>query len=133
MFVGRGGGDADFSSSQFCFSTTDWQAFCGFALRSRAAESSFPIPGLETAKPPKMTSVGLTWLSVSRLSTCAEKGGGDGGRQAPKKVKDAVGALLLWLRRKTAEPAPCMILTVHGEKISMAFRHSGPYTLGPVP
>lgn len=106
VFVGRGGGDADFSSSQFCFSTTDWQAFCGFALRSRAAESSFPIPGLETAKPPKMTSVGLTWLSVSRLSTCAEKGGGDGGRQAPKKVKDAVGALLLWLRRKTAEPAP---------------------------
>lgn len=84
MFVGRGGGDADFSSSQFCFSTTDWQAFCGFALRSRAAESSFPIPGLETAKPPKMTSVGLTWLSVSRLSTCAEKGWGVGGTAVVK-------------------------------------------------
>lgn len=37
------------------------------------------------------------------------------GPQAPKKVKDAVGALVLWLRRKTAEPAPCIILTLLGE------------------
>lgn len=59
-----------------CFSTTDWQAFCGSAPRSRAIERSFPVSGLETAKPPKMAPVGLTWLSVSPLSTCAEKGGG---------------------------------------------------------
>ena len=63
-----------------CFSTTDWQAFCGSAPRSRATERSFPISGLETAKPPKMAHVGLTWLSVSPLSTCAEKPGGRGGR-----------------------------------------------------
>ena len=76
VFVPRGGGDAHFSSSRFCFSTTDWQAFCGSAPRFPAAERSFPIPGLETAKPPKMAYVGLTWLSVFHLSTCAEKGGG---------------------------------------------------------
>lgn len=116
MFVGRGGGDADFSSSWFCFSTTDWQAFCGSALRSRAAERSFPIPGLETAKPPKMTYVGLTWLCFPPVHVRREAGGGGGGGpQAPKKVEDAVGALLLWLRRKTAESAPCIILTLHGE------------------
>lgn len=75
MFVGRGGGDADFSSSWFCFSTTDWQAFCGSALRSRAAERSFPIPGLETAKPPKMTYVGLTWLCFPPLHVRREAEG----------------------------------------------------------
>ena len=65
VFVGRGGGDAHFSSSRFCFSTTDWQAFWGSAPWFRAAERSFPIPGLETAKPPKMAYVGLTWLCFS--------------------------------------------------------------------
>ena len=55
---------------------------------------------------------GSRWSHMAlcpHLATCA---GREGGSQAPKKVRDAVGALLLWLSRKTAEPAAWIISTL---------------------
>lgn len=56
---------------------------------------------------------GSRWSHMALCPHLAMCAGREDGPQAPKKVRDAaVGALLLWLSRKTAEPAPWIILTL---------------------
>ena len=92
-----------------CFSTTDWQAFCGSAPRSRATDRSqyLDLKRLSRRKWLMLVSRGSLFPPTPR----AQRSGG-GGSQALKKVRDAVRALLLSFRRKTAELAPCIILTL---------------------